>query len=118
MLLTFKGFVPAVLGSIILAFSYSCVGTTIWPLACVIVPEDITGRMLGVMYAMQQLGFTVASYIIGFITTNFGYLTLELFFIAICGAGAFLMFILLGRIGKNMPSVPIGHQPVQDDADS
>merc|ERR1712127_123302 len=95
-LLSFKGFIPALLGGIVLAFSYSCVGTTLWPLACVIVPEDITGRMLGLMYAMQQLGFTVAAAIIGFITTHMGYLSLELFFITICGVGAFLMFILLG----------------------
>jgi len=98
-----KGFLPAIVGTSLLAVGYSCAGTTMWPLAALLVPEKITGRMFGFMYAAQQLGLTVVGKMVGVIKDMFGWNALEMFFILLCGAGVCCGVILIGRIGRNFP---------------
>lgn len=55
-----RGLLTALSATVTIAISYSCVGTTIFPLTGTLVSEKITGRVFGLMFAFQQLGLSIA----------------------------------------------------------
>jgi MFS family permease len=83
--------------------AYAIIGTTMWPLVGTLVPEKNVGKVFGLMFATQQLGLTIAAKLAGIIVDNFGFVTLELFFVVLQGVGAFGGFLLIGLIGKSTP---------------
>ena len=88
---------------ILMAFAYSSLGCTIWPLAGLLVSKDFTGRMYGYMFAIQQLGLNIGAGVVGILADNFGWVALEVFFVLCSGVGALCGFVLVRRLGRSFP---------------
>lgn len=57
------------------------------------------------MFAVQQLGLTVAAEISGQITNAYGFGSNQWFFIILQAAGGALCFFIMARLGKNFADV-------------
>ena len=84
MLFTFvNSFVPV----IVLALSLSVIATALWPMVSDLVPLNKLGSAYGMMQSVQNLGLAIISILTGYLVENYGYMVLELFFIALCVIG-------------------------------
>lgn len=69
-------------GVIILGISYSLLASGLWPLVALIVPEHQLGTAYGICQAVQNLGLATVMILSGIIVDKYGYLMLEMFFMA------------------------------------
>lgn len=70
------------IGVMILGVSYSLLASGLWPLVAMIVPEKQLGTAYGICQAVQNLGLATVIILAGVIVDKFGYLMLEMFFLA------------------------------------
>ncbi|TKC35265.1 hypothetical protein EI555_002058, partial [Monodon monoceros] len=78
----------------LLGLSYSLLACALWPMVAFVVPEHQLGTAYGFMQSIQNLGLAVISIIAGMILDTWGYLFLEVFFIA-CVSFSLLSVVLL-----------------------
>lgn len=79
-------FLNPYVGMIIMGLSYSMLASSLWPLVALIVPEYQLGTAYGICQSVQNLGLAIISMITGIIVDQYGFLMLEIFFIAwLCG---------------------------------
>jgi MFS family permease len=76
-----------VVPSVLLGISYSTYSAILWANVALVVPEKTFGTAYGLLAVIQNVGSTVAPYIVGYIndstTTQHGYFWSEIFFIAV-----------------------------------
>ncbi|KAM9071471.1 LOW QUALITY PROTEIN: lysosomal dipeptide transporter MFSD1-like [Megaptera novaeangliae] len=73
---------------------YSLLACALWPMVAFVVPKHQLGTAYGFMQSIQNLGLAVISIIAGMILDTWGYLFLEVFFIA-CVSFSLLSVVLL-----------------------
>ncbi|KAM8817487.1 lysosomal dipeptide transporter MFSD1 [Rhynchonycteris naso] len=66
----------------LLGLSYSLLACSLWPMVAFVIPEHQLGTAYGFMQSIQNLGLAVVSILAGMILDTWGYLFLEVFFIA------------------------------------
>ncbi|XP_072033850.1 lysosomal dipeptide transporter MFSD1-like [Amphiura filiformis] len=77
--------------------AYSILACALWPIVAFIMPEHQLGTAYGFMQSIQNLGLAVVSQVAGLIADKYGYLMLEVFFMAclcvalICGVLLYLV---------------------------
>jgi Na+/melibiose symporter-like transporter len=98
-MMSVKSSVAAYAGVVLLAFGYSFIGSTMWPLAGELLPDKYNGQVYGFMYAFQQAGMTIASKVVGMLKDTGGWLALQMFFTVLQLIGLGLALYLISRIG-------------------
>lgn len=98
-----SGAIAAFGGMALLAVGYALIGTTMWPLAGALVPDNVVGKVYGLMYAFQQLGLTCAAWASGILKEKYGWGTVEIFYILLEFTGFVLGVFLVLRLGPNAP---------------
>ncbi|XP_067593975.1 lysosomal dipeptide transporter MFSD1 isoform X4 [Pseudorca crassidens] len=83
----------------LLGLSYSLLACALWPMVAFVVPEHQLGTAYGFMQSIQNLGLAVISIIAGMILDTWGYLFLEVFFIA-CVSFSLLSVLLLYLVNR------------------
>ncbi|XP_044523636.1 major facilitator superfamily domain-containing protein 1 [Gracilinanus agilis] len=78
----------------LLGISYSLLACALWPMVAYIIPEHQLGTAYGFMQSIQNLGLAIISIVAGEILDHWGYLYLEIFFIA-CVSVSLLSVVLL-----------------------
>ncbi|KAJ8686589.1 hypothetical protein QAD02_022383 [Eretmocerus hayati] len=67
---------------VFLGLSYSLLASSLWPLIALVIPEHQLGTSYGIAQALQNLGLAITAIVCGAIVDTYGYLMLELFFLA------------------------------------
>ncbi|XP_059159544.1 major facilitator superfamily domain-containing protein 1-like [Physella acuta] len=96
MMLAFT-FVNPYIPMVVLGFSYSVLASSIWPLVAFVVPNKQLGTAYGIMQAFLNLGLGVCFILAGLVLDKFGYLILEIFFLAwlcLCLIAAILLYLV------------------------
>uniref|UniRef100_A0A5F8HEC3 Lysosomal dipeptide transporter MFSD1 n=1 Tax=Monodelphis domestica TaxID=13616 RepID=A0A5F8HEC3_MONDO len=78
----------------LLGVSYSLLACALWPMVAFIIPEHQLGTAYGFMQSIQNLGLAIMAIVAGEILDHWGYLYLEIFFIA-CVSVSLLSVVLL-----------------------
>merc|ERR1719219_2180888 len=91
-------------GMSLLAVGYALIGTTMWPLAGALVPDNVVGKVYGLMYAVQQLGLTIAAWASGALKEKYGWGAVEVFYIILEMVGIGLGIFLVMRLGVHSPT--------------
>ena len=92
-ILAFTFWTPA-LPAVFLGFAYSLATTALWPLPTYVLSVNQLGTTYGCALAALSLGEGIFSILSGVILDNFGYLSLEVFFIFFSLIGLFWAIIL------------------------
>ena len=79
---------------VVMGIGYSLLACALWPLIAIIVPKHQLGTAYGFMQSIQNLGLAVVSIVAGKLVDTFGYLMLEVFFLA-CLSIALITAIIL-----------------------
>lgn len=95
-----------VVAIIILAFSYAIIGSSMWPVVGLLVPDKVAGMMYGAMFATQQIGLTIAASLVGFIVTKYSHGSMELFFMLLQCSGFAAGLLLVMRLGASYENFP------------
>ncbi|CAO2612930.1 Major facilitator superfamily domain-containing protein 1, partial [Lemmus lemmus] len=83
----------------LLGLSYSLLACALWPMVAFVVPEHQLGTAYGFMQSIQNLGLAVISILAGMILDSWGYLLLEVFFIA-CVSLSLLAVVCLYLVNR------------------
>ncbi|XP_060605140.1 major facilitator superfamily domain-containing protein 1-like [Ruditapes philippinarum] len=75
-------FLEPYIATVSMGLGYSIFTATMWPMASFVIPFNHLGTAYGIMNAMTAVGQTGAAYFAGYLTDNYGYLVLEVFFTA------------------------------------
>ena len=87
-------FWPPAISAILMGYGYSIAVTALWPLPTFIIPLSQLGTAFGCSLAALSLGEGLFSIVSGVILDNFGYFSLEIFFILINLFGLFATMLL------------------------
>ncbi|KAM4863492.1 lysosomal dipeptide transporter MFSD1 isoform X2 [Urocitellus parryii] len=98
MMLAFTMWTPWI-AMCLLGLSYSLLACALWPMVAFVVPEHQLGTAYGFMQSIQNLGLAIISIIAGMILDTWGYLFLEVFFVA-CVYLSLLSVVLLYLVNR------------------
>jgi len=89
-----------------LAFAYAIVGSSMWPIVGLLVPDKVSGMMYGAIFCFQQLGLSAASYVVGILVKSQGHGGMQQFFIACEAIGLAGGIFLIMRLGSSYSQFP------------